>query len=139
MVKLPRERHGRSRSGDGELRAVVVPERRGGGQAAGREGEAALWAELNDRLREAGLLVTSGRLHAVDTATTIRVRRDEVELTDGPFAATKEALAGFYVLECADLDEALAQAARLPLARYGSVEVRPLAMDEPDASAAASA
>jgi len=108
-------------------------------EAAARDGEAALWVELNDRLREAGLLVTSGRLHTVDTATTVRVRSDEVELTDGPFAATKEALAGFYVLECADLDEALAQAARFPLARYGSVEVRPLAMDGPDASAAARA
>ena len=108
-------------------------------EAARSEGESALWDELNQRLQEAGLLVASGRLHPVDTATTVRVRRDELELTDGPFAATKEVLAGFYVLECADLDEVLAQAASFPLARYGSVEVRPVAMDEPDASAAARA
>ena len=98
-------------------------------EAARSEGESTLWDELNQRLQEAGLLVASGRLQPVDTATTVRFRNDEVELTDGPFAATKEALAGFYVLECADLDEALAQAARFPLARYGSVEVRPVAMD----------
>jgi hypothetical protein len=98
-------------------------------EASMREGESALWDELNQRLHEAGLLVASGRLRPVDTATTVRLRNDEVELTDGPFAATKEALAGFYVLECADLDVALAEAARFPLARYGSVEVRPVAMD----------
>jgi len=97
-------------------------------EAARSEGESALWDELNQRLQEAGLLVASGRLQPVDTATTVRLRNDEVELTDGPFAATKEALAGFYVLECADLDEAVAEAARIPLARYGSVEVRPVAM-----------
>ena len=97
-------------------------------EAAQREGEADLWTELNERLRDAGLLTASGRLHPVDIATTVRVRHDEVELTDGPFAATKEVLAGFYVLECPDLDEALAQAARFPLARYGSVEVRPVAI-----------
>jgi hypothetical protein len=56
----------------------------------------------------------------------VRVRDGETELTDGPFAVTKEVLAGFYMLECRDLDEALKQAARVPLARYGSVEVRPI-------------
>jgi hypothetical protein len=54
------------------------------------------------------------------------VRGEETELTDGPFAVTKEILAGYYVLDCPDLDEALKQAARLPLARYGSIEVRPV-------------
>ena len=93
--------------------------------AAGR-GEMSLWAEFNDALREAGLLVGSGQLRPVEAATTVRVRDGEIELTDGPFAVTKELLAGYYLLECADLDEALGQAARVPLARYGSVEVRPL-------------
>ena len=98
-------------------------------EAAMRERESALWDELNQRLQEAGLLVASGRLLPVDTATTVRIRSEEVELTDGPFAATRETLAGFHVLDCADLDAALAEAARFPLARYGSVEVRPMAMD----------
>jgi hypothetical protein len=54
------------------------------------------------------------------------VRGGEAEITDGPFAVTKEVLAGYYVLECADLDEALKQAARLPMARWGTIEVRPV-------------
>jgi hypothetical protein len=58
--------------------------------------------------------------------TPVRVRDAETELTDGPFAVTKEVLGGYYLLECRDLDEALKQAARVPLARYGSVEVRPV-------------
>ena len=95
--------------------------------AAGRSGEASLWTELNEALQEAGVLAGSGRLHPADTATTVRVRDDQADLTDGPFAVTKEELAGFYLLECADLDEALSYAARFPLARYGSVEVRPVA------------
>lgn len=85
-----------------------------------------LWTEVTDSLREAGLLVANAPLRGTDTATTVRVRDGETDLTDGPFAVTKEILAGFYLLECADLDEALRQAARLPTARYGSVEVRPV-------------
>jgi hypothetical protein len=56
----------------------------------------------------------------------VRVRGSDPEVTDGPFAVTKEILVGYYLLECRDLDEALKQAARVPLARYGSVEVRPV-------------
>ncbi|MFJ3224966.1 YciI family protein [Streptomyces sp. NPDC086783] len=93
---------------------------------ARRWSEMALWTEVTDSLREAGLLVANAPLHGTDTATTVRVRDGETDLTDGPFAVTKEILAGFYLLECADLDEALRQAARLPTARYGSVEVRPV-------------
>jgi hypothetical protein len=92
-----------------------------------RWAEMPLWLELTEGLREAGLLVANGPLHRTDTATTVRVRDGEVELTDGPFAVTKEVLAGFYVLECDGLDEALRHAARFPTARYGSVEVRPIA------------
>jgi hypothetical protein len=95
-------------------------------ERAEREAELPLWFELNESLREAGLLVATGRLQPVDSATTVRVRGGETELTDGPFAVTKEFLAGYYLLECADLDEALRQAERVPLARYGSVEVRPI-------------
>jgi hypothetical protein len=65
-------------------------------------------------------------LHSAESATSVRVRDEEPELTDGPFAITKEVLAGFYLLECADLDEAIGQAERLPQARWGTVEVRPV-------------
>jgi len=107
-----------------------------------RETEMPLWVQLAQDLAAAGVLVSSDRLHPVDVATTVRVRDGETELTDGPFAVTKEMLGGYYVLECRDLDEALGHAARVPLARYGSVEVRPIvdvgalvAPDEAEASA----
>jgi hypothetical protein len=92
-----------------------------------REAELPVWRQFTDSLREAGLLLGTDRLYPVDSATTVRVRSGETEVLDGPFAVTKEYLGGYYLLECADLDEALKQAARVPLARYGSVEVRPVA------------
>jgi hypothetical protein len=101
---------------------------------AEREAQLPVWLELNESLREAGLLVANGRLQPVDSATTVRIRDDEPEVTDGPFAVTKEMLLGYYLLECDDLDEALKQAERIPLARYGSVEVRPV-MDPSEAMA----
>jgi hypothetical protein len=82
--------------------------------------------ELHRSLREAGLLVGVQRLRSVETATSVRVRGGETEIIDGPFAVTKEVLAGYYVLDCADLDEALRQAARLPMTRWGTIEVRPV-------------
>jgi hypothetical protein len=85
---------------------------------------------LNRSLREAGLLVGVQRLHPAQSATSVRVRDGVTEFTDGPFAATKEVLAGFYVLECADRDEALKLAAALPMARYGTIEVRPVMSPE---------
>ena len=88
--------------------------------------ELPLWTEVTESLREAGLLISNAPLRPVATATSVRVRDGEIELTDGPFAMTKEVLAGYYLLTCADLDEALKHAARLPLARYGTVEVRPV-------------
>ena len=94
-----------------------------------RWAEMPLWDEVNASLREAGVLVAHAPLHGVASATTVRVRGDETELTDGPFAVTKEVLAGYYVLDCADLDEAMRHAARLPWARYGSVEVRAILDD----------
>ena len=86
---------------------------------------------LHASLREAGLLVGVQRLHSVQSATSVRVRDGQTEITDGPFAVTKEVLAGYYILECADLDEALQQAARLPMAPWATIEVRPvMAPDE---------
>jgi hypothetical protein len=95
-------------------------------EQAEREKELPMMLELHRSLREAGLLVGVQRLRSVESATSVRVRGGDTEITDGPFAVTKEVLAGYYVLECADLDEALTQAARLPMARWGTVEVRPV-------------
>jgi hypothetical protein len=97
-----------------------------GAEREAREAELPAWRELNESLSSAGLLAASGRLHDSPSATTVRVRDDEATITDGPFAVTKEILAGYYLLDCRDLDEALEVAARVPLARYGSVEVRPV-------------
>jgi hypothetical protein len=93
---------------------------------AEREKVLPLMLELHRSLRESGLLVSVQRLRSVESATSVRVRGGEMEIIDGPFATTKEVLAGYYVLECPDLDEALRQAARLPMARWGTVEVRPI-------------
>jgi hypothetical protein len=107
-------------------------------ELAEREARLPVWRELNESLRAAGLLVSSGRLHDVPSATTVRVRNGDVEMTDGPFAVTKEILGGYYLVDCRDLDEALKLAARVPLARYGSVEVRPV-MDMSELQARAEA
>jgi hypothetical protein len=71
--------------------------------------------------------VGGNRLHPVARATTVRVRDAKTTVTDGPFAETKEQLGGYYLIEAADLDEATAIAARIPGARLGSIEVRPIA------------
>src|SRR5919106_6445456 len=93
---------------------------------AEREQVTPMLVELHASLREAGLLVGVQRLHSTESATSVRVRDGETEITDGPFAVTKEVLAGYYVLDCADLDEALELAARLPIARWATIEVRPV-------------
>jgi hypothetical protein len=77
-------------------------------------------------MADAGVLVDSGPLRPPQTATTVRVRDDQTQLTDGPFAEIKEQLGGYYILDCEDLDTALRYAAMIPSARYGSVEVRPV-------------
>ena len=65
-------------------------------------------------------------LQAVATATTVRMREGKILPTDGPFAETKEQLGGYYMLNCRDLDEAIEMAAKIPGARYGSIEIRPI-------------
>jgi hypothetical protein len=84
------------------------------------------YGAATQEMTRAGVLVDSGPLQPVSSATTVRVRDGEVQLSDGPFAEIKEMLGGYYVLECRDLDEALRWAAMIPAARYGSVEVRPI-------------
>ena len=105
---------------------LVYQEEVDSAEQAEREQVTPVLLELHAGLREAGLLVDVQRLHSTESATSVRVRDAETEIVDGPFAVTKEVLAGYYVLDCADLDEALKQAARLPMARWGTVEVRPV-------------
>ena len=95
-------------------------------EQAEREQVTPMLVELNRSLREAGLLVGVQRLRSTESATSVRVRDGETEITDGPFAVTKEVLAGYYILECADLDEALQHAARMPMAPWATIEVRPV-------------
>jgi hypothetical protein len=95
-------------------------------EQAEREKVTPALVELHRSLREAGLLVGVQRLHSTESATSVRVRDGETQITDGPFAVTKEVLAGYYVLDCADLDEAIKHAARLPMAAFSTVEVRPV-------------
>ena len=79
-----------------------------------------------DGLRKNGTLVAGEALQPVDTATTVRVRNGRLSVTDGPFAETKEQLAGFYLIEARDLNEAIQVAGKIPPAREGSIEVRPV-------------
>lgn len=77
-------------------------------------------------LRECGKLLAAEPLHSVSTATTVRVRNGNVTVTDGPFAETKEQLTGFYLIDARDLNDAIQVASRIPPAREGSIEVRPV-------------
>jgi hypothetical protein len=77
-------------------------------------------------IRDSGHCVASEALEPVATARTVRVRGGKVGVMDGPFAETKEQLAGFYIVEAANLDEAVELAAKIPPARVGSIEVRPI-------------
>lgn len=80
----------------------------------------------DERIRASGHCIASEALQSVQTATTVRVRDGKTSVTDGPFAETKEQLAGFYMIEARDLDEAIRLAAEIPPARVGSIEVRPV-------------
>src|SRR5258705_10185903 len=77
-------------------------------------------------LRNAGQCIASEALQPVRTATTVRVRDGKVSIRDGPFAETKEVLAGFYLIDAADLNEAVQVASKMPPARVGTIEVRPV-------------
>ncbi len=83
---------------------------------------AAYGAELAER----GKLLAAEPLHSIDLATTVRVRNGVLSVTDGPFAETREMLAGFYLLDATDLNDAIRIASDIPPARYGSIEVRPV-------------
>lgn len=83
-------------------------------------------AAFAQQLAESGRMLAAEPLHPVHAATTVRVRNGQVSLYDGPFAETKEQLAGFYLVDAADLNEAIRIASAIPPAKYGSVEVRPV-------------
>jgi hypothetical protein len=79
-----------------------------------------------DGLRSSGLLLAAEALQPVDSAATVRLRNGKLSVTDGPFAETKEQLAGFYLIDARDLNDAIQVAAKIPPAREGSIEVRPV-------------
>lgn len=99
-------------------------------EIARRDADLPEWKRILEEFQANGSFVGSGRLLDSETATTVRVRDHETELTDGPFAVTKELLGGYFILDCEDLDAATAAAEKLPVARFGSVEVRPLMGEE---------
>ena len=82
--------------------------------------------EFDSSIRKSGHCIASEALESVQTATTVRMRNGKLSVTDGPFAETKEQLAGFYMIEARDLNEAIQIASKIPPARVGSIEVRPV-------------
>jgi hypothetical protein len=81
---------------------------------------------FGEELRKSGRSIAAEALQGVHTATTVRVRNGKMSMTDGPFAETKEQLAGFYLIDAKDLNEAVQLASKIPPARVGSIEVRPI-------------
>ena len=88
------------------------------------------YRDFTNDIRASGHFLACNRLQPPDTATTIRVRDGKVLTTDGPYAETKEQLGGFYLIQARDMTEAVQIAARIPGARFGCVEIRPVAEDE---------
>jgi hypothetical protein len=90
------------------------------------EGMSPEYAAFMKDMAERGVIQGGERLRPTADATTVRVREGDVLTTDGPFAETKEQLAGYFLVDCKDLDEAIEVASRIPGARLGSIEVRPI-------------
>ncbi len=90
------------------------------------DAEYAAYSAFGKEAQDRNLMVSGEALHPVSSATTVRVRDGKTVTTDGPFAETKEVLGGFYILNCKDLDEAIEMAAKIPGAKHGSIEVRPV-------------
>ena len=91
------------------------------------------YTTFTEEVTRNGNFLGGDALEEVSTATSVRVRDGKRSVTDGPFAETKEVLGGFYLLECEDLDQAIDYAAKIPTARYGTIEVRPV-MELPEIS-----
>jgi hypothetical protein len=86
----------------------------------------AAYTAFQDELEARGMLVSRERLRPTSSSTTVRVRDGGLVIADGPFAETKEQIAGFYIVECEDLDQAVELAGKIPAAQYGTIEVRPV-------------
>ncbi|HNB52675.1 MAG TPA: YciI family protein [Anaerolineales bacterium] len=84
------------------------------------------WADFRKEINSSGVLISSNGVAPESSVTTIRVRNDKTLLTDGPFAETHEQLGGYFLVECENLDEAIRWAEKIPTAKYGSIEIRPL-------------
>ena len=84
------------------------------------------YGAFTQEVREAGIMKEGAPLQGVDTATTVRLRNGKADAVDGPFAETKEVLGGYYILDCENLDDAIAYAAKIPSAAHGSIEIRPV-------------
>jgi len=98
-----------------------------------REGAYDLYRAFARDAEAAGVMAGGNELAPTRDATTVRVRNDETLVTDGPYAEVKEALGGYFLLECKSMDEALDWAARIPGAEHGAVEVRPVHVDPAEA------
>ena len=99
------------------------------GAARTQEQTTAMWGEYmayTDDIRKSGHLLGGEALQPTSTATTIRIRNGKLSTTDGPFVETKEQLGGFYLVEAKDLNDAIQVASRIPGAKYGAIEVRPV-------------
>jgi hypothetical protein len=102
-------------------------------KAEEREAAYEMYRAFADDARAAGVLVDGDELGATRDATTVRVREGDTLVTDGPYAELKEALGGYFILECQSMDDALDWAARIPGAHHGAVEVRPVYVDPEEA------
>ena len=91
-----------------------------------RQAASKTWADFRKEMAASGVLVSSSGVAPGTSATTVRVRNDKTLITDGPFAETHEQLGGYFLVDCADLDEAIRWAEKIPTAKYGSIEIRPL-------------
>lgn len=98
------------------------------GALSPEEGAAMLteYGAFAEEMGRRGVLVDGGRLHPTTDATTVQVRDGEVLTADGPFAETKEQMGGYYLVDCEDLDQAIEVASKIPGARQGTIEVRPI-------------
>jgi hypothetical protein len=120
------------------LLLIYTPEQLDSEMDAAGGAELEEYNAFTEDIRARGLYEAGEALHPTSSATTVRVRDGQTVTTDGPFAETKEALGGFYMVKAKDLDEAIELAARIPGAKHGSIEVRPI-FDFADEMAAAGA
>jgi len=90
------------------------------------------YGAFHEEITASGKMLSANRLRPSATATTVRIRNEDAAITDGPFAETKEQLGGYYLVDAENLDEALAWAKKVPTVSYGSIEVRPVWLEEED-------